>query len=211
MLADLAAGANSISHEALDAHPRRRAADYLRHVLVANGVLPARDEALARLERFLAATLAGVTGDPTSPGARLRHLAGAAPAPRDPPNTPADPAPTPATPAANIVAAAAFLNWLADRGIHAGPRPAKATSTPGWPAGPAGYQVRDFLAGPPTPATPHAARPRPGEHDRAPPPVTTQRWALVARLLHDDNLELTDRVAGACCCSTASNCPGSPQ
>ena len=50
VLADLAAGTTPISHEALDAHPRLRGADYLRHVLVAADVLPARDEGLARLE-----------------------------------------------------------------------------------------------------------------------------------------------------------------
>src|SRR5665647_2279993 len=48
VLADLAAGTTPISHAALDAHPRRRGADYLRHVLVAASVLPARDEGLAR-------------------------------------------------------------------------------------------------------------------------------------------------------------------
>jgi len=48
VLADLAAGTTPISHAALDAHPRRRGADYLRHVLVAATVLPARDEGLAR-------------------------------------------------------------------------------------------------------------------------------------------------------------------
>ncbi len=57
VLADLAAGTTPISHAALDAHPRRRGADYLRHVLVAAEVLPARDEGLARLEAWVATTL----------------------------------------------------------------------------------------------------------------------------------------------------------
>jgi hypothetical protein len=44
ILADVAANKLALSHEALDAHPRRAAAEYLRQVLVANGALPARNE-----------------------------------------------------------------------------------------------------------------------------------------------------------------------
>ena len=40
LLADVAAGRLAISHEALDACPHRRAADYLRHMLTAAGALP---------------------------------------------------------------------------------------------------------------------------------------------------------------------------
>ena len=50
ILAEIAAGRTALTHQALDVHPDRRAADYLRHMLVAGGVLPARDEALARVE-----------------------------------------------------------------------------------------------------------------------------------------------------------------
>jgi hypothetical protein len=63
VLAELAEGQITCSHEALDAHPHRRAADYLRHILVADGVLPARDEALIGVEWYLADTLAGVARD----------------------------------------------------------------------------------------------------------------------------------------------------
>ncbi len=52
LLADIAAGRLALTHEALDAHPRSHAADYLRHVLVANGALPDRDEEVARTERW---------------------------------------------------------------------------------------------------------------------------------------------------------------
>ncbi len=48
----------ALTHEALDAHPARRAADYLRAMLVAHGALPPRDEPLARLERAAADLLA---------------------------------------------------------------------------------------------------------------------------------------------------------
>jgi len=44
-LAELAAGTLAANHEALDAHPHRHAADDLREILVANQVLPVRDEA----------------------------------------------------------------------------------------------------------------------------------------------------------------------
>lgn len=53
----------ALSHDALDAHPKRRAADYLRAMLVAHGALPARDEPLARLERAVADLLAHVRVD----------------------------------------------------------------------------------------------------------------------------------------------------
>jgi hypothetical protein len=40
LLADAAAGRLAITHEALDGHPGRQAADYLRRVLTANEALP---------------------------------------------------------------------------------------------------------------------------------------------------------------------------
>ena len=52
ILAEIAAGRTALTHQALDAHPDRRAADYLRHMLTAGAVLPARDEALARVEQW---------------------------------------------------------------------------------------------------------------------------------------------------------------
>ncbi len=48
LLAEVAAGRLAISHDALDTHPHPRAADYLRHMLVADGALRPRDEELAR-------------------------------------------------------------------------------------------------------------------------------------------------------------------
>ena len=60
ILADLAAGRLAVTHEALDQHPRPRAASHLRHMLIAGGVLPPRDEELARTEQWLAALLASI-------------------------------------------------------------------------------------------------------------------------------------------------------
>ena len=56
----MAANKLALSHEALDAHPRRAAAEYLRQVLVANGALPARNEHVARLERWVRAKVATI-------------------------------------------------------------------------------------------------------------------------------------------------------
>jgi hypothetical protein len=47
--------------QALDGWPAQRAAGYVGALLVANGALPSRDEALARLERDTAALLASVS------------------------------------------------------------------------------------------------------------------------------------------------------
>lgn len=48
ILADLAFGRIAATHEALDQHPRPRAAGHLRQMLVVGAVLPHRDEELVR-------------------------------------------------------------------------------------------------------------------------------------------------------------------
>jgi hypothetical protein len=60
ILAQVAAGTLPATHQALDAHPRRRAADQLRQALVAGGVLPPRDEELARTGQWLTRVLAAI-------------------------------------------------------------------------------------------------------------------------------------------------------
>src|SRR5450756_828664 len=73
------------------------------------------------------------------------------------------------------------------------------TAASRWPtaARPAGYPVRDFLGWAashhhgPTLLVPTLGR------TAGPAIAADDRWALVARLLHDDAVELTDRVAGA--------------
>lgn len=196
VLAELAEGQIACSHKALDAHPHRRAADYLRHVLVANGVLPARDEALIGVERFLADTLAGLTRDHDRHLVhayatwrvlrRLRRSAERAGRPRT----------YTRNARATISAAAAFLNWLANHGIPLAEAGQANVDT--WlTGGPARYQARDFLrwaanAG-------HARTLLVPTLGRTPGRAIgdDERWKLVTRLLHDDGLELIDRVAGA--------------
>lgn len=196
VLADLAAGTTAISHDALDAHPRRRGADYLRHVLVAADVLPARDDPLARIEAWVATVLAEVE----QPEHRrllqayatwqvLRRLR------RRAAHNTTGQSPT-SYPRTQLLVACRFLGWLHQRGLTLGQ--CSQGDVDSWLAErPAGYPVRDFLG--------WAA-----EHHHCLPmlvpavPRTTgttidadERWMLLARLLHDDTLELTDRVVGA--------------
>lgn len=196
LLAQIATGELACAHEALDAHPRRQAADYLRHVLVANGVLPARDEKLANVERLLTDTLADIDRERDRRLVhayatwrvlrRLRRSAERGGRPRTHTRHAR----------ANISAAVAFLDWVAERDTTLAETGQGDIDT--WlTGGSARYRVRDFLlwaasAGHARPlAVPTLGR-TPGKSAS-----DEQRWALVARLLHEDGLELTDRVAGA--------------
>lgn len=195
ILAQLAAGTLPATHQALDAHPRRRTADYLRQALVAGGVLPPRDEQLARTGQWLTGVLAAI-----EPAAgrrlvqayatwqvmrRLRASAGKDTRPRT----------CTARARTNIRAAADFTAWLDRHGRSL--QQCRQADIDNWlTTGPAACQVRDFL-------TWAAARGHcPDLHVPRPPrragTATSQdhRWALAARLLHDDTLDLTDRAAG---------------
>jgi hypothetical protein len=195
MLADLAGGTLPASHQALDAHPRRRAADFLRSMLTAGGVLPPRDEELARTGQWLAGVLATVDPGPARQLVRayatwqvMRRLRASA-------ERAARPRSYTAHARRNIRAAASFLTWLHGRGrALAACRQADVES---WLAtGPAACQVRDFLT--------WAARHGHCQAFAIPGPARAsgdtasqdQRWALAARLLHDDTLDHTDRAAG---------------
>jgi len=194
LLADVAAGRLAISHQALDDCPRRRAADYLRHMLTAAGTLPPRDEELARAGQWLAAVLETIE----PPADRrlvqayatwqvMRRLRASAAAAR--PRTPTAHART------SIRAAVSFLAWLRDRGItlaacgqadadhwlHAGPSACLAGDFLAWAAARGHCQPLSI------PAPPRATGPAISQD---------QRWALATRLLHHTALEPTDRVAG---------------
>lgn len=194
VLAEVAAGRLALTHEALDTHPRPQAAD-LRHVLVANGALPPRDEGVARTERW-ATELVATVRQPQDRRLlkayttwrvlrRLRRSAAQRPRPRT------------YTAAAHVRLRAAvdFLTWLADRNLTL--TDCQQPDVDRWlGTGPPAGNVRDFLLW----AAEH-------KHCRAlhvpPPPRNNgtatepeQRWAQVTRLLHDETIDLTDRVAG---------------
>jgi hypothetical protein len=195
-LAELAAGTLACTHEALDAHPHRRAADYLRHVLVANGVLPDRDETIASTEDFLTDTLADIGRDPDRRLVhtyatwrvlrRLRRSAERAGRPRS----------YTRHARVNITAAARLLDWLAERGTTLAEAGQDDIDT--WlTGGPAAYHVRDFLLWAASSGRAHPLTVPTRSRPSGPAAGNEQRWTQIARLLHDDGLELTDRVAGA--------------
>jgi hypothetical protein len=195
ILAQIASGTMPATHQALDDCPRRRAADHLRQALVAGGVLPTRDEELARTGQWLTGILATI--EPPAGRRlvqayatwhvmrRLRARAGKNSRPR-----------TYTTRArSNIRAAADLTAWLARHGRSL--QQCRQADIDNWLAtGPSACQARDFL-------TWAAARghcpalgiPGPARHDGT---ATSQdeRWAQATRLLHDHTLDLTDRAAG---------------
>jgi len=195
ILAAIASGALPLTHEALDAHPRIVAAGFLRQLLVANGVLAARDEALVALEAWVAARLADV-GDP---GQRrlLRSYATWRVLRRARTRAAQTPRPRTATRHAKtrLLAAIAFLVWLDEHHLELGDTSQADIELWSARGGPSD-DVKDFLdwatqrklVAPLEISTRH-------RHEASAMDVDT-RWAIIDRLLHDDQLCLTDRVAG---------------
>lgn len=196
ILAEIASGALPLTHEALDAHPRRVAARFLRQTLVANGVLVAHDEALIALEVWVAARL-GQIGDP---GQRrlLRSYATWRVLRRARARATQTPRPRTATRHAKtrLLAAIAFLAWLEQHNLAL--RDCGQADIELWTlhAGPSADDVTDFLdwAAQHKLVAPLERTTRHRPEGAAMNPDT--RWAIVDRLLHDDQLTLTDRVAG---------------
>jgi hypothetical protein len=146
-----------------------------------------RDEALAGTERFLAGTASDTDRRLVATYAtwrvlrRLRHTAQHSTYTRH---------------AHLKITAARFLGWLAQRGTTLADT-AQADLDNWLAGGPARHDVRDFLLW--AAQQGHCRRfvvPHPG---RNPETATddAQRWTHVARLPHDEALQLTDRVAGA--------------
>jgi hypothetical protein len=194
ILADVAAGKLAISHEALDAHPRRAAADYLRQVLVANGALPARDEVLARMQRWVRDIVKSIDRPEDrriistyATWAVLRRLrrradAGEAIQTRHAKNC--------------ISTAVGLLDWLETRGHRLADL--GQGDLDDWLAAnhPFGYSVRDFLNWAAGRSLAAALDVPLLEHKDRTALDDDARWAVVERLLHDDDVDLTDRVGG---------------
>ena len=195
LLADVAAGRLAISHQALDDCPRRRAADYLRHMLTAAGALPPRDEELARAGQWLAALQETI--EPAADRRlvqayatwqvmrRLRASAAGAARPRTPT----------AHARNNIRAAAGLLTWLRSRGTTLATC-GQADIDQWLHTRPSACLARDFLAW--ATSRGHCQQLTIPAPARATGPAISQdqRWAHAARLLHDTTLDPTDRAAG---------------
>jgi len=195
ILAEVAAGRTALTHQALDVHPNQRAADYLRHMLVASGALPARDEALARVELWSHQILDTID-EPADRRLvhtyltwrvlqRLRRRSETSPGPR----TVTDGA------RHRVIAVVAFLAWLRQHDLTLASCSQGDVET--WLAtGPAAYDVRDFLAWA-ADRKHRLALEIPGPQRKAGTAISPeQRWELIRRLLHDQTLDLTDRAAG---------------
>jgi beta-phosphoglucomutase-like phosphatase (HAD superfamily) len=197
ILSDVAAGRTAAAHEALDEHPRPRAAGFLRQMLTAGGVLPPRDEELTRAEQWLAGLLESldipehrriVRAFATwQVMRRLRQRTQARPRHRTPT----------ATARNSISEAARFLAWLSERETTL--RQCRQADTDAWLAtasASASESTRGFLDWAARrgycPAFAFPARQR-----HAGPAVSdSQRWEHATRLLRDDSIEPADRAAG---------------
>jgi hypothetical protein len=196
LLAEIAAGDVAVTHEALDAAGRGAPGEFVRHLLVTAGVLAARDDALVALEAWVADRLEPI-GDP----ARRRLLRSyatwrvlrrartrAARTPRA--RTPIHYAKV------CLLAAIALLAWLDERGVDladVGQGDIEAWSAE---AGPAAPEASDFLDWATTRKLIRPVDLAGRQHQQGVPLDADRRWAIVDRLLHDDSLRLSDRVAG---------------
>jgi hypothetical protein len=198
LLSALGGDSRRLTHTHLDELPASKTLTHLRAVLVAAGALPARDEQLASLERWIGVTLAVRT----DPGERhllrgyaiwhhLRRL-------RRRLGTATVTYPQARNLRSHVTAAARFLDWLSTENLTlatcAQPDLDRwTTSDQAQYWGETGYFVRWAVSHRhATGLTFGAVRwegPR-GPHDGE------QRWVDAHRLLHDDTLATSDRVAG---------------
>lgn len=198
ILAALARGDVALTHEALDAHPTRRAADYLRAVLVAHDVLPPRDEPLARLERKVADLLervpVGEDRRTLTAYATWRILHRARRRAR------ARPTSTAATghAALRLRAAIALLEWLRDNAIQLSQL--RQADVDQWLlTGPPTLrrEIADFLGWTAARKLTPPLTLADAAHREGPALSEQDYWRLAQRLLHDPDIVTVDRVAGS--------------
>jgi hypothetical protein len=195
VLADLAAGRLGLSHEALDAHPRQKAAEYLRQLLVANGALPVRNEHVARLERWVPAKVARIEHPEHRRMVntyarwvvlqRLRRRADAGEVVHS------------RLAKTRVNAAVHLLTWLAERGKGLADLDQSQLEFFLESSCPSDGEIGDFLSWAArhryTTAALEVPRRRREEGEAL---DDDARWDIARRLLHDEGIELTDRVAG---------------
>lgn len=197
ILAELAHGTLALTHEALDAHERPKAANHIRHMLIAHNVLAARDDNLIALQRLNDATVAAINrpDDRTAVAAfatwrvlrRVRRRAEHNTTER-----------TAIRYARNqVLAAVRFLDWL--DGHHLTLASCTQSDVDMWLAtGPRSrYDVRHFLewtSQHQLGSTLKVPSMQSGPGDCLDPEA---RWAIIATLLHDPDIDPADRVAGS--------------
>jgi hypothetical protein len=186
-----------ITHEALDTLPPGRTFAHVRSMLVAAGALPARDERLTALVRWIGQAVAG-QADPGHRQAlrgyavwhhlrRLRGRLDGRPASRQQVKNVRD----------QVAAAAAFMDWLTARGLTLAA--CTQAELDQWLAGTSGHLVRSanfvrwavarrHASGLTAPASRWPGPSGPLDQDR--------RWADARRLLHEEAYPAADRVAG---------------
>ena len=208
VLAALAQGSGPVTHEELDDLTPVKGSQRLREVLVNAGVLPARDEQLASLERWLKRTLPKVA-DPVERGAlrsyltwgpvrRLRSIAEKQPVTRG----------QVTRVSSDAARCIELLTWLREH--HSSLATAHQALIDSWLTdsrkdahGFVVWAVRHgFAHGITIPS-------RQPNLTRTGLPSNDQRWALAQRLLHDTTIDTADRAAACSFCSMPSRSHGS--
>ena len=196
ILAEMANGTLPLSHQALDSYPKRVAANLVRQILVANGVLMQRDDRLSELETWIKNKLNKVSSSndrqllQSYATWRVLRRNRERAALWNRPNTPT-------TYAKNcFLSAVVFLSFLDTQGLSL--RECTQADIDQWftTTTPYAYYIRDFLN--------WAAKQKlvraldvPGFQKRIGATMDENtRWAIVHQLLHDDAIEIGDRVAG---------------
>jgi hypothetical protein len=197
ILRELSTGHRALSHAGLDALPAGKPIEHLRAILVATSTLPARDEQLARLERWIARTLAN-HHDPEQRQLlhrygiwhllrRLRQRNGGAHATYS----------QVVTIKRHLSAAIALLDGLAARGRSLAD--ACQADLDGWLTSDHARHRRDaghFVRWAHQQKLTNLQLPATRWHGPARTIDTEARWAQARRLLHDPSLNPLDRVAG---------------
>ena len=197
VLRDIAAGRIDLSHESLDELAATSSLIHLRDLLIASGALPPRDPYLARLQKTVAAE-----AEASHPAdAQLLRSFGTWRILRRA-RRKVDEGGNSVSIAKNasvrVREAARFLRWLREQGTSL--QECTQADVDRWvgSGGVARFQVRDFIT------WAHEARSIPllkvavmgGGGSPSQPVDLNRRIALARRLLHDDTLDIADRVAG---------------